>query len=312
MSEINLVSVSGGKDSTALLLLAMERAVDNLRCVFADTGNELPETYAYLEYLESVTGQRIERVQADFTEKMAGKRAFIRKKWAEHGVPQHRIDRALEVIQPTGNPFLDLCLWKGRFPSSRTRFCTQELKVLPIEQQVVIPTLKEGHTIRSWQGVRAEESRARAQLDEEEVGDPPGVTIYRPLLRWTAAEVFAMHRKHHVEPNPLYKQGMGRVGCAPCINVRKAELREIANRFPEVIERIAEWERLVSEASKRGSTTFMATVTVGAESDDDVSPETHGIEYAVQWARTTHGGRQYDLLPDDEPTMCSSQYGLCE
>jgi Lon protease-like protein len=34
---------------------------------------------------------------------------------------------------------------------------------------------------------------------------------------------------------------MGRVGCMPCINCRKDELREIALRFPETIERIERW-----------------------------------------------------------------------
>lgn len=36
--EINVISVSGGKDSTAMLLLAIERGTENIRPVFCDTG----------------------------------------------------------------------------------------------------------------------------------------------------------------------------------------------------------------------------------------------------------------------------------
>ena len=41
----HIVSISGGKDSTALLLLALERETPNLEVVFADTGHEHAQTY---------------------------------------------------------------------------------------------------------------------------------------------------------------------------------------------------------------------------------------------------------------------------
>ena len=45
----NIVSVRGGKDRTALLLLAIERDTPNLQAVFADTGHEHQQTYEYLQ-----------------------------------------------------------------------------------------------------------------------------------------------------------------------------------------------------------------------------------------------------------------------
>jgi 3'-phosphoadenosine 5'-phosphosulfate sulfotransferase (PAPS reductase)/FAD synthetase len=51
MIRNNIVSVSGGKDSTALLLLAIERQTENLQAVFADTGHEHQQTYEYVQYL---------------------------------------------------------------------------------------------------------------------------------------------------------------------------------------------------------------------------------------------------------------------
>lgn len=312
-SRVHIVSLSGGKDSAATLLYAFEKAVSPLRAVFADTGHEHPATYDYVDYLEDVTGLEVQRVRANFDDRIAGKRRYIEEKWADDGVPQDRIDRALELLHPTGNPMLDLCLWKGRMPSTKARFCTEELKVRPIINEVMIPALSEFDKVWSWQGVRRDESRARARLrrmDREH--DLPNVYNFRPILHWTAAQVFEYHARHGVEPNPLYKQGMGRVGCMPCINARKAELAEISRRFPDEIARVAEWEALVSQVAKRGSTTWFASVT-HSPSDDEVHYTTHGIEKAVEWSLTVRGGRQRDwVTAEDEIPMCNSIYGLCE
>lgn len=127
-----------------------------------------------------------------------------------------------------------------------------------------------------------------------------------------------MHRRYGIAWNPLYEQGMGRVGCMPCIHSTKNELREIAMRFPEEIERVAEWERLASAASKQGATTWVDIrnfVDMDAYDVSDITPDEHGIKRAIEWARTTRGGRQFDLIHAakiDEPMQCASVYGLCE
>jgi len=50
-----VANVSGGKDSTALML-ALREADLPFRAVFADTGWEAPETYRYLDTLRSKIG----------------------------------------------------------------------------------------------------------------------------------------------------------------------------------------------------------------------------------------------------------------
>ncbi|MGE2624599.1 phosphoadenosine phosphosulfate reductase family protein, partial [Escherichia coli] len=88
---------------------------------------EHPQTMEYLDYLESRLG-KIVRVKADFSRQIEGKRRFIAEKWPVSLVEEcgmspeeaaERIHHALEVLKPTGNPFLDLCMWKGRFPSTK-------------------------------------------------------------------------------------------------------------------------------------------------------------------------------------------------
>ena len=58
-----IASVSGGKDSTAMLL-ALREADIPFRAVFADTGWEAPETYAYLDTLRARLGIVIDVVGA--------------------------------------------------------------------------------------------------------------------------------------------------------------------------------------------------------------------------------------------------------
>jgi hypothetical protein len=230
---------------------------------------------------------------------------------------EERVTLALSVLQPTGIPFLDLCVLKGRFPSAKARFCTDELKVLPINQEVVHPLLLTGQNVISWQGVRAEESRARAALTRWQrlntaVG-PGRLYAYRPIHHWSVEEVFDRHRRHGIEPNVLYAQGMGRVGCMPCINCRKGELREIAARFPDHVARIREWETVVSSASKRGVSTFFAAVNDPlVRAEDPATWVTHGIDKMVAWSQTGRGGRQYDLLDHIGFLETCSSAGVCE
>ncbi|SFE09384.1 phosphoadenosine phosphosulfate reductase family protein [Paracidovorax konjaci] len=362
---LHVVSVSGGKDSLATLLLALAKCpAGSVLPIFCDTGNEHDATYAYLRYLEGTLGITIHVLRADFTEQLAAKRVFIARdvrtgreyrkvpKTDRHGNPVYLRDRsgavrlfpvldeageptgevqprqawgwdggrkvrwtnkakrrALSVMYPSGNPFLDLCMWKGRFPSRLAQFCTQELK-RNMAVGFHLDLLEAGHKVISWQGVRRDESENRRHAKKAE-RVASRYWQFRPIVEWTAAQVFALAKVAGIEPNPLYLQGMSRVGCMPCINVNKAELRQIAVRFPEHPERISEWERIVGMCSKRGYSTFM-TDAHAAQDRRQVFADLN-VWARIEWAKTTRGGRQFDLLATlDEPTSCSSAYGLCE
>lgn len=340
-SACNVISISGGKDSTATALVAIERGVENLRFVFADTGHEHQQTYEYIDYLENKLGIAVKRVRSDFAGKVVERRHTLLNHLIDldagaEGSRRHKaytapiLHRMIDALVPSGNPFLDLCMWKGRFPGTKSRFCSENLKHYPINEYHN-NLASEFDAIISWQGVRRDESHARANLPERDVEfgcwepEPMGILIYRPIIDWTAEDVFAIAKRHGIEPNPLYSQGMGRVGCMPCIHATKGEVFEIARRFPEELERLAEMERLVSESSKCGASTFFDARTtqrflglppITADNVSSVGPDTHGVRVYVEWAKTARGGRQYDLikainLQEDVPA-CQSIYGLCE
>ncbi|MDI3340910.1 MAG: phosphoadenosine phosphosulfate reductase family protein [Sphaerobacter sp.] len=95
----HILSLSGGKDSTALAIYLRDRIAE-LEYVFCDTGEELPETYEYLERVEAYLGKPIVRLNPD-------------------------------------RPFSHyLKLYRGVLPDARTRWCTRLLKIRPFERYV--------------------------------------------------------------------------------------------------------------------------------------------------------------------------------
>lgn len=307
MSEVMcVVSLSGGKDSQATAILALDAfPKERVRLVFADTGNEHALTYEHLDYLEQQFCVPISRRRADFTREIAQKRHFVSTKWPEQGVSAEIVARALEFLHPTGNPFLDLCIWKGRFPSRRAQFCTQELKRRLLDAYM-IERMAEGWRVESWQGVRRDESTWRTNALEREL-TPEGWEIVRPVVDWTAQQVVDFCLSRGTALNPLYTLGMKRVGCMPCINACKDEILAISQRFPDVPTRIEEWETIVAAASKHGVSTFFT-----APDDGRGDLRGRGIREVIEWSKTSHGGRQYDLERIGPAELCSSSYGLCE
>lgn len=269
---IHVVSVSGGKDSTALYCWAIEQfGAEGFRAVFADTGHEHPVTYNYLRNLPTIAkGPAIEWVKADFTEKVKRKGKI-----------------------PQGNPFLDMWLWKGRAPSARAQFCTEHLKLRPI-----LKWLEENRGDDEpvmYTGIRAGESVRRSKMPAREWAPLYDCYTERPLLEWTEPQVFAFLKKHNVEPNPLYAEGFRRVGCFPCIHARKSELA----RLPEWA-----WEKLTSWEKIAGRTWFSPLKPGQITTVDEMkewSKTTHGGTQFDLWSEDAK----------DIPS-CMSTWGACE
>lgn len=124
------VGISGGKDSTAVLLwMLYESGIDRskLDVTFCDTGNEHDWTYAHVRML-------------------------------------HEKVHPIRTLKPE-LLFFPLALKKRRFPSTKARFCTEFLKIYPTEDHIRKLKLRGLEPI-AVSGVRADESEERRHLPE--------------------------------------------------------------------------------------------------------------------------------------------------
>lgn len=177
--------------------------------------------------------------------------------------------------------------------------------------------LASGEDLVNAVGVRAEESEARSRLLEWEWQEGFDCEVWRPLLAWTEQQVIEIHRRHGLEPNPLYLLGASRVGCWPCIHARKAEIRLVAELTPRRIDEIRQLEKdltaeLKTRVSARGEEQRWGELTFfqGASSASREDGQTWPIDKTVAWSRTSRGGRQMEFFLS--PSDGCVRWGLCE
>ncbi|MFT4977616.1 MAG: 3'-phosphoadenosine 5'-phosphosulfate sulfotransferase (PAPS reductase)/FAD synthetase [Myxococcota bacterium] len=199
-------SISGGKDSTAMALLLREVDIPFIS-VHLDTGWEHPATDRYVrEYLPTIIGH-------------------------------------ISITRREKGGMADLVRQQAGFPGGNQRFCTRELKIIPMRN--FMRTLDEEpiNTI----GIRSGESRRRAEMPEWDYSDTMKCAVWRPIKPFTEKDVYQMHKRHNVDMNPLYGAGAARVGCWPCVFSRKSEIRRMADIDPGRIDIIRNLEQEVSK-----------------------------------------------------------------
>lgn len=272
------VSMSGGKDSTALAL-HLRRLGVKFTPVFLDTGWEHEATYDYIQdVLTPAFGEFIKlRNESLFDEN--------NKDWAG-GMEQ--------LIQKN-----------KMFASGVVKFCTRQLKVIPVQnffaEQRVLQKVKPINAI----GIRAEESASRANLAEIEEQDE--ATVWRPLIAWREQQVIDIHTEERMPPNPLYIKGAARVGCYPCIFARKHQIRHMSYTDPARVDHIADLERRVNELRQEQGKEPNATFFKSRRADK----EPMNIYEIVEWSRTDNKHGYLDDVEDIEEEGCM-RWGLCE
>lgn len=270
-----IASVSGGKDSAALSLHLRELGIDHER-VFMDTGWEHPLTYEYL--------------RGPLAEKLG---------------PITEI-RGAET-------FSELVNRKGLSPARNKRFCTEELKVKPMQRYLRGltdgPLFSTAPEIVNAVGIRRAESKARSEMPEWEWSEGFDCEVWRPLVEWSADDVLAIHERHGLKLNPLYAMGASRVGCWPCIHARKTEIALVAKVDPERIAAIAAQEAQLNHRALAAGDKGRAFIerTMFSYHDGESKHYPLPIYQAVSWAQSARGEWQ----PAGAAEGCM-RHGVCE
>ncbi len=189
----HILSLSGGKDSTALAIL-MHKEIPEMEYFFCDTHKELPETYEYFR-IEARLGIKIHYLSAE--------RGF---------------DHWLDV-------------YGGVLPSPKMRWCTKQMKILPLEKFV-----GNDETI-SYIGIRADENR------EGYISSKPNIKPVFPFKErgLVKADIIRLLEESGIGL-PDYYRWRSRSGCFFCFFQRKYEWVMLAEEHPDLFAEAVRYE----------------------------------------------------------------------
>jgi 3'-phosphoadenosine 5'-phosphosulfate sulfotransferase (PAPS reductase)/FAD synthetase len=299
-----IVQFSGGKDSLATLIWAINKyGKDKVEAVFCDTNWEHEITYKHI-------AEVIEKLQVKLI-------VLSSKKYLS---------------------FLDMVQKKKRFPSTKARFCTEELKTKPMIDYV----LEHKEHLILLQGIRKDESELRSKMEKQcsyfkYYSQPYGVDkngknkfhtyrkkevlewrskysddVLRPVFEWNGQEVINYILDNGVKPNLLYYMGMNRVGCMPCIMAKLGEVKQIANRFPDVINKVREAEINLNSSimpPNKIPVKYCSKKAINKKGEIKAYPT---ITDVVKYVNRKDA--QQSIFEEDKNNkhICMSFYGICE
>lgn len=211
-----VVSFSGGKDSTAMLLRMIELGEHIDEVIWCDTYKEFPAMYRHVERVKRIA----EGAGIKFT-------TLQSEKDFDYYMFDHKVKRRNpNAVQRDG------LSWAG----PRMRWCTAKLKTDVISKY--FRELCATHNVIQCIGIATDEEyrleRASNQRDDHR----------HPLVEWgwTEADCLEYCYKRGFDWEGLYKL-FGRVSCWCCPLQPLAELRKLKEHFPELWEELKDMDK---------------------------------------------------------------------
>jgi 3'-phosphoadenosine 5'-phosphosulfate sulfotransferase (PAPS reductase)/FAD synthetase len=196
--EFHIVSFSGGKDSTAMLLKMVELDMVIDEIIFCDTGKEFPDLYKHIQKVEKYINRKITVVRGEKT---------FEEYLSTHVKRNGRVGYS--------------------FPDWKRRWCTTFLKITPYKRYL---KQKYGKSkIIEYIGIAFDEIK-RTKKDNGK-----NRIIKYPLVDWkmTEAESLKYCYEKGFDWNGLYEK-FSRVSCYLCPLSKLGELKIVYKEFPEL------------------------------------------------------------------------------
>ncbi len=191
----HILGLSGGKDSTALAIL-LHKEFPQMEYFFCDTHKELPETYEYLDRIEARLGIKIQRLSEE--------RGF---------------DHWLDV-------------YSGFLPSPNSRWCTKQMKIIPLEKFI-----GDDEAV-SYVGIRADENR------DGYVSTKSNITPVFPFKEQGLVKVDILKLLEDSGIGlPDYYRWRSRSGCYFCFFQRKYEWVMLQENHPDLFDKAVQYEQ---------------------------------------------------------------------
>ncbi len=218
--KLHVVSLSGGKDSTAMLLKMIENNMQIDIILFCDTGLEFPQMYEHLDKLEKHIGRKITRIKA---------KQDFEYLFSEHKIKRKRSEKFIEKYGEIKNGYG----WAG----PRMRWCTSKLKDLPREQ--FLQKLRQEYDVIEYIGIAVDEGY---RLNRERNQNPNHI---HPLVDWNMTEADCLEYCYSkgFDWGGLYKI-FHRVSCWCCPLQSLDELRKLHDNFPELWKKLEYWDSI--------------------------------------------------------------------
>lgn len=212
--KLHVVSFSGGKDSTAMLLKMIEEKMPIDIILYCDTGLEFPEMDEHIDKVEMYIGRKITRIKSE--------KDFMY--WATEYEVTAKTHH--DGIKPGET-------YHYGWPNRRIRFCTRELKTYVIRDYLA--DLKKEYEIVHYCGIAYDEQNRKADLNY-------------PLINWemTEADCLKFCYDRGFTWGGLYDI-WGRVSCWCCPLQSLEELKKLRDNRPHLWDKLRDMDRTIRE-----------------------------------------------------------------
>lgn len=251
----NVVSLSGGKDSTAMLLMLLERGEPVADVVFFDTGWEFPEMYEHLAKIETFTGLKITRLRARLPVGVETEKSPFDWMLSEYPV----VRRGTRQVHMVGRGW----------PAATRRWCTGR-KQQALKAHLLALTHQSGLELplRQCIGFAADEQH---RLDGVTKRNSAWCVQRYPLVEWgvTEADALAYCYKRGFTWDGLY-HFFNRVSCFCCPLQPLDELRTLHGYFPDLWQRMLVMESWLPENRRRFKDSSVSALDARFAAEEDL------------------------------------------